>query len=114
MGDMKLLCWCYSVSGIDGETSTGCKPDPANPDAWPQLYNLTADLGESNNLAGAMPSVVAEMEVRLAVIAGASVEPMQWVPPYQGKDYYCADCPLRTHTGPYVPWGAWITRTPPL
>ena len=29
-------------------------------------------------------------------------------PPYQGKDYYCADCPLHPETGPYEPWGPWI------
>jgi hypothetical protein len=110
---MKLLCWCYTVAGIDGQTSTGCAPDPAHPGDWPQLYNLTADIGEAVNLAASMPGTVKALEARLAEIAAASVEPMQWTPPYQGESYYCADCPLRNKTGPYVPWGAWVTRTPP-
>lgn len=113
VGDMKLVCWCYAVAGIDGQTSTGCTPDPAHPRDWPQLYNLSADISEGTNLAAALPGVVAALEARLAVIAAASVEPMVWVPPYQGKDYYCADCPLRNKTGPYAPWDAWITKTPP-
>ena len=32
---------------------------------------------------------------------------MQWVPPYQGADYHCADCPLRNKTGPS--WDACYT-----
>lgn len=114
VGDWKLLCFCYSITGIDGETTTGCKGDPkAPPGEWPKLFNVTGDMGETSNVAGANPGVVAQLEGRLAEIAGRSVEPMQWVPPYQGSSYYCADCPLRNKTGPFVPWDAWITRVPP-
>ena len=101
------------MAGIDGQASTGCRGDPASPGEWPQLYNLTRDSGESVNLAGALPGVVAALEARLVEIAGSSVEPMQWTPPYQGPGYYCADCPLRNSTGPFAPWDAWITRPPP-
>ena len=87
--------------------------DPAHPGDWPKLFNLTADIGETVNLAASAPGAVAALEARLAQLAGASVEPMQWTPPYQGKDDYCADCPLRPQTGPYEPWGAWVDRVPP-
>jgi arylsulfatase A-like enzyme len=109
VGDMKILCWCYSIAGIANGTTTGCQPDPSAPKAWPQLYNVTADPGETQNLAAQLPDVVAALEARLAVIAAASVEPMQWTAPYQGPNYDCADCPLHpAGTGPYVPWQAWI------
>ena len=114
VGDMKLLCWCFHADGIAGANSTGCSGDPANPGAWPQLYNLTADIGETTNLAAALPDVVAALEARLVALAGpgAAVEPMQWTPPYQGPGYYCADCPLRSATGPDAPWGAWLPDPP--
>jgi arylsulfatase A-like enzyme len=110
VGDMKLLCWCYTIAGIANATRTGCTPDPAAPAAWPRLHNLTADIGEAVNLAGAMPGVVAQLEARLGELAQASVEPMQWVKPYQGPAYYCADCPLRPATGPFVPWTPWLAE----
>ena len=40
--------------------------------------------------------------------AAVTVEPMQWVPPFQGDDYECAACPLRNATGPYEPWAPWM------
>lgn len=110
VGEMKLLCWCYSVAGINGANHTGCAPNPAAPGAWPRLHNLTADIGEATNLAAALPAVVAQLEARLAEFAAASVEPMQWVAPYQGQAYYCRDCPLRPATGPFVPWTPWLAE----
>jgi len=108
IGDMKLLCFCYSVTGIAGASETGCIGDPSNPGEWPQLYNLTGDIGESHNLAKLLPATVRDLESRLAVLASRMVEPMQWTPPFQGPDYYCANCSLRNSTGPYLPWDAWL------
>lgn len=109
VGDMKLLCFCYNVSGIANQTSTGCVGDPANPGLWPQLYNLTADPSETTNIAASAPDIVAAIEARLAVLAASSVEPMVWDPPYQGPDYECASCPKHPPgTGPFVPWTAWL------
>ena len=113
VGEWKLLCYCYAIAGIDGQGSTGCRGDPSAPGAWPKLFNLTADVGEAVSVAAQHPQVVAQLQARLAQLAASSVEPMQWVPPYQGKGYYCADCPLRNKTGPLAPWDAWITRPPP-
>ena len=113
MGDWKLSCFCFSVAGIDGATATGCAGDPAAPGAWPRLFNLTADIGEARNVAAQHPDVVARLAARLAELAGASVQPMEWTPPYQGADYYCADCPRRNLTGPFAPWDAWVTSPPP-
>lgn len=109
VGDMKILCWCYSIAGIANGTSTGCQPDPAAPGKWPQLYNVTADPGETTNVASQHPDIVAALETRLAAIAGAAVEPMQWTAPYQGPNYECASCPLHpAGSGPYVLWEAWL------
>jgi arylsulfatase A-like enzyme len=110
VGDMKLLCWCFSAKGIGGANTTGCTGDPAYPNDWPQLFNLTADPSETTNLASAQPDVVAALESRLIELAGpgAAAEPMQWAPPYQGQDYYCRDCPLRNATGPFEPWTWWM------
>jgi hypothetical protein len=61
-----------------------------------------------------MPAAVAALEARLAELAGPgqAAEPMQWVPPYQGADYYCRDCPLRPATGPDAPWTDWLPDPP--
>ena len=46
---------------------------------------------------------------RLEGLALQMVEPMQWVKPYQGAGYECADCPLHPKgEGPAVPWGPWL------
>ena len=109
-GDLKLVCWCYAVVGIDNATRTGCVGDPAAPPGtWPQLFNLTADPGEQVNLAPAQPAAVAALEARLAGYAAGSVEPMQWVPPFQGPGYACAACPRHPPGGdPAAPWEAWL------
>jgi arylsulfatase A-like enzyme len=110
VGDLKLLCFCYEVAGVAGGNATGCRPDPAAPGAWPRLYNVSADPGETTDLAAAMPAAVAALEARLAELAAASVEPMQWTAPYQGKDYECAACPRHPPADgdPYAPWQAWL------
>jgi arylsulfatase A-like enzyme len=107
LGDLKLLCWCYEIAGIANGTATSCTKT-AHAD-FPQLYNLTADPGETTNLAASQPADLARLEARLAELAVASVEPMQWDPPFQGPNYECANCPLHpAGTGPEVPWTAWI------
>ena len=109
LGDMKILCFCYSIAGIAGGNTTGCVGDPQYPRRWPQLFNITEDPGETNDLAKQLPQTVAELSARLAVLAVMSVEPMQWVKPYQGADYECADCPLApVLSSPTDPWVAWL------
>ena len=45
---------------------------------------------------------------RLKKYADEMVVPMEWEPPFQGDDYWCADCPLHPETGPFEPWMPWI------
>jgi arylsulfatase A-like enzyme len=111
-GDMKIVCYWYTIAGIDNATETACLPNPKeHPGAWPKLFNLTADPSETTNLAPTRPDVVEALLSRLAEIAAQSVEPMQWDPPYQGPEYACASCPK--HPTPYPadparPWTAWL------
>ena len=107
VGDMKVICWAYTVVGIGGANATSCRS--VDRPGYPALFNVSADPLESNNLAAAQPDVLARLEARLAELAAASVEPMQWVAPFQGADYECADCPLHPPgEGPDVPWTAWV------
>lgn len=120
IGEWKLLSYCYQIKGINGSSSTGpvtphkTKGPPSSslpflgPNSWPMLFNLTADPGETTNLAPKNQKVVTTLLKRMAELAVGSVEPMQWIPPYQGKDYPCAKCPLRPKTGPYEPWTPWL------
>jgi len=49
------------------------------------------------------------LEARLAELAAASVEPMQWDAPFQGAGYECAACPKHPPgKGPLEPWEAWV------
>lgn len=111
MGKWKLLSWCYSITGIEGATSTGpvAGGDGEFKDG-PVLFDLEADPRETTNLAAENPGQVTQMLNRLKTWAESSVQPQQWTPPYQGEDYFCKDCPL--HPGgsdPLVPWAAWIS-----
>ena len=45
-------------------------------DATPQLFDLTADIGEENNLADAHPDQLKEMLARLAEWESQLIEPM--------------------------------------
>ena len=113
VGDMKLLCWQFTAKGVAGATTTGCHDDPAHPGDWPQVYNVSigGDVGEEVNLAPSNPQLVQTLLARMIQLAGPgeTAEPMVWTPPYQGADYYCANCPLRNKTGPFVPWGPWLS-----
>ena len=109
VGDMKLLCWCFNVSGIDGATETGPVSNPEDPPgSWPALYNLKEDPSETTNIAHHHPEIVEDLVERLKKLGDEMVIPQEWVRPFQGKDYYCADCPLHPPTGPYEPWAPWI------
>ena len=120
IGDMKLLAYCYDVKGIDGKTSTGPRPAPKNDKAVDPafklgdgvvLYDLASDISESNNLAQdpAHAATVQQLAARLAELAEESVIPQQWTKPYQGPDYFCADCPLHPGgKGPGAPWAPWL------
>ena len=124
MGDFKLMSWCYEVAGIAGGNITrpiacpdeedGCDPEFKK---GPVLYNLTADIGETTNLAAKEPEQVKKMLARMAFLVspegGGMVEPQQWTPPFQGDDYFCKDCPLHPGTkGPGSPWLPWLDGHP--
>merc|ERR1712083_221018 len=117
VGDFKVLAWCYSVKGIDDANSTGPISAPKggahDPEfaKGPVLYNHAQDPSETTNLANdpAHALILKHMLERLAQLAEQSVEPMQWVKPYQGKNYECADCPLHpAGAGVAAPWLPWI------
>ena len=115
IGNHKLLSYCYNVSGVGGSTTTGPFAAPAgakgvDPELMkgPVLYDLSLDPGERNNIAAANSDIVATLLARLEVFAKSSVEPMQWDPPFQGPDYFCAACPKHASKGavdtPWLPW----------
>ena len=116
VGDWKLLSYCYTVKGKAGETATGpAVPKGGLPKGWEGgsspvvLYDLSTDPSETTDVAKANPAVVLRLLRRLATMADEMVEPMQWTPPYQGKDYSCADCPLYNGTrGPGAAWLPWL------
>ena len=118
VGDYKLLAYCYAVAGVAGANATGPRPpaDGAWPASWPGsarnssvvLFDLAADPRETTDLSAEQPSKVDELLDALRDFAAVTVEPMQWVPPFQGDDYECAACPLRNATGPYEPWAPWM------
>jgi len=120
IGSFKLLAWCFSVQGVGGGTSTGPVPAPnSTAEVDPEfskgrglvLYNLDEDPTESINLANDPPhqATVEKLLKRLTALAVESVEPQQWTPPYQGKDYECAECPRHPGgLGPTQPWLPWL------
>ena len=61
------------------------------------------------NIAADNENIVEDLVNRLIKLADEMVYPMEYDPPYQGKDYYCADCPVHPETGPYLPWEPWIS-----
>lgn len=113
VGDFKVLCWSYTIEGINGGTFTGpCSPCPNATDPELKkgctLYNLAEDPSEKTNIAESNPEKLAELLARLKVLALESVEPMIWDPPFQGDGYYCAGCPKHpAGTGIAVPWLPW-------
>jgi arylsulfatase A-like enzyme len=119
-GRWKLLAYCYSIAGIAGGTTTGpIAPAGGLPKDWPGgndtvvLFDLEADPGETTSVAAHHPDVVARLTARLAAHAAASVEPMQWDPPFQGPDYQCASCPLRPAVAsPFDAWTPWMDPAP--
>eukprot|EP00040_Diaphanoeca_grandis_P023814 m.130076 g.130076 ORF g.130076 m.130076 type:complete len:552 (+) comp29456_c0_seq1:134-1789(+) len=115
MGQYKTLCWDYKIKGINGSTFTGPLNNTESPDQYPQfakgcaLFDLDADPSEQTSLSEKMPDQLQKMLMRLEELAVESVEPLQWVPPFQGPDYFCADCPLHPGSkGPEEPWGPWL------
>ena len=54
-------------------------------------------------------ATVKQLAARLAELAEESVIPQQWTKPYQGPDYFCADCPLHPGgKGPGAPGAPWL------
>jgi len=117
----KILTYCYLVAGrggaSDNVTTGPVVPSSFPPDGWPEhfhstmLFNLDNDPTEMNDVSLIHPLVVNILLKRLKMYAMRSVEPMQWIAPYQGPDYECAACPLRagSHGNPNMPWTPWIS-----
>jgi len=97
-GDLKLVCECWN------QTTMSCS-------GFKNLFNLTADVSETTDLASLRPHDVARLEARLVHFASDMLEPMQWTPPYQGPQYFCADCPLGNQSEPYHAWRPFL-KTP--
>jgi len=116
--NFKLLTYCYSVAGHggDGNYTGPVTPSSFPPRHWPKgfgsvmLFDLDNDPSETMDVSKRYTKVVDALLVRLSEYATMSVEPMQWVKPFQGKDYECAECPLRegSHGDPNVFWTPWI------
>ena len=123
IGDFKLLAWCFTVAGINGSTVTGPAMAPSSRSVDPGfytndglvLYDLKADPTESTNIRAdpAHAATVKQLLARMKAVALEMVEPQQWDPPYQGPEYFCADCPKHEATGapdngPATPWEPWL------
>jgi hypothetical protein len=110
IGNYKLLAYCYNVTGrTPGARATEPVPGPAPFQRGYVIYDLAADPTETHDIAHAEPKLAKRMLARLKVVAESMVEPMQWTPPYQGNDYFCANC--STHPGgggPADPWAPWL------
>lgn len=123
VGDMKLLVPCFRVKGINGSNATEPvllppfivdvphTPGEApfkGPNSWPMLFNVSADIGETINLAPQYKDIVNDLMTRLTKHAESMVEPMQWVAPFQGDNYECSKCPLQPALGSAnkasIPW----------
>ena len=118
IGDMKILTFCYSISGIDGSNFTGPVNAPIGTKGidpeftkGPVLYNVTSDPSETINLAhqDEFKSILNNLLNRLKELAVQSVIPMQWDAPFQGENYSCANCPKHPpmHSA-NVPWTYWL------
>lgn len=97
IGAMKLLTECWDAA-------------KHAPTGQQYLYNLTADPNERSNLINApgMQSIHQELLDRLAAHSREMVTPMQWEPPFQGSDYWCAKCARGNTSQPYNAWRPWI------
>ena len=65
----------------------------------PQLFDLRADPGESNDLAASMPTKVAELQARLAEYNATAVPPCDRLRPDPASS-------PRLHGGAWMPWRA--------
>ena len=69
VGDMKVLCWGYSIAGIGGANSTGPSHEgaPAEFGESCALFDLGVDAGEHNNIAKTNPDQLNTLLARLKV-----------------------------------------------
>ena len=56
------------MTAEQGTNSKGAKRESSSTHAFPALFDLEADPGETNNLAGAHPDIVAELQRRIAAV----------------------------------------------
>ena len=116
VGMHKLMVYCYEVAGRAGGNKTGPVAPRDGLFKWPfgnkttVLFDLESDPSETTDISSAKPNVVQALLARLKEVADQHmVEPMQWVKPYQGSSYECADCELRPAVNdPWAPWTPWI------
>jgi arylsulfatase A-like enzyme len=123
VGDMKLLVPCFRVKGINASNVTEPVLSPPfivhvphtpgeapfqGPNTWPMLFNVSADIGETINLAPQYKDIVNDLMAKLTKHAETMVEPMQWFQPFQGDNYECSKCPLQPALGSAseasIPW----------
>jgi len=95
VGQWKLLTECYNATS-------------KAPEGIHYLFNLETDPFEKNNVAPNRPGIVQQLVEKLASYADGMVPPMQWVPPYQGPNYFCYNCPLGVPSEPYHAWRPWL------
>ena len=91
VGDMKLLAECYDSKSneLTGKV---------------QLFNLTADIGETLDVAAAHADLIASMGARLVSFGPNAVAPYLSLRPWQTAEYFCAACPEGKPTGPNSSW----------
>jgi hypothetical protein len=56
------------LTAEQGTNSKGAKRESSSTHAFPALFDLEADPGETNNLAGAHPDIVARLQLRIAAV----------------------------------------------
>ena len=102
IGELKIMAECFDINSMrfKGRAS---------------LFNLTADPGETTDLAATKPDVV-EMLLSTKLLPyakeAAQIPPFTMEPPWQGEGYYCAKCspgkPLKMHGKPdTLVWDPW-------
>lgn len=96
VGDLKILAECYNAASAD---FTGKL----------LLYNITADPSETTDLAPLMPDAVATLKKQLQFYGAqaAKVAPLSDRPPWQGDDYFCANCKVGRPQGVEQTWEPW-------
>ena len=101
VGEMKIMAECFDSKTLSFKGKMS-------------LFNLTADPGETTDLASTQPDVVKKLSSKMLIYAkeAAKIPPLTQGTPWQGEGYYCKNCPLGKPdnvpgtSGPLV-WNPW-------